>query len=136
MARVSGTPKKISIAGINITIPADVDIKFWAGGPVVSETMEDNNGPTAKVMQRSGKLTGVTARVFTSDGTLAAFMDLVTRAGAGEEFSTLVELADGGKWSAPCHIIVSDEGPYSSADATFSYDLVATKTAGGKFVKL
>ena len=136
MARVSGTPRKVSVGGINITIPADVDMKFWAGGPVVSETMEDNNGPTAKVMQRSGKLSGITARVFTSDGTLSAFMDMVTRAGAGEEFPALVELADGGKWSAPCHIIVSDEGPYSSGDATFSYDLVATKSCGGKFVKL
>lgn len=136
MARVVGTPRKIQIGGQTIVCPADVDMKFWAGGPKVTAMLEDNNGATPQVQFTSGRLTGVTARVFTTDGSLTTFMDLVRRSGQGEELPTLVELADGGKWSAPCFIMVSDEGPYSTNDGSFTYDIVAAKSANGEFKKV
>jgi hypothetical protein len=111
-------------------------MKFWAGGPKVTAMLEDNNGATPQVQFTSGRLTGVTARVFTTDGSLTTFMDLVRRSGQGEELPTLVELADGGKWSAPCFIMVSDEGPYSTNDGSFTYDMVAAKSANGEFKKV
>lgn len=134
MAQNAGTIRKLTLGGKVISLPVDVDAKFDRGGTRISEVMKNNDGTTAKNEFYNGSITGITSRVFGSDGTMDFLFDLAESSANGTVISCLVELADGSKWTAGTYVVCK-EGPYGTQNAVFEFEIHAHQNSGGVFKK-
>jgi hypothetical protein len=128
-----GMIRAIKINGRAWRFAEDVEANFWAGGIHNAEYLNDNVGGTAKIKNTVGFFKGITLRAGDTDD-LEDLIDMV-KSGVRSNLDALFELASGEKWSAPVKPIISDDGPFTSAEGKFAVDFYAANGTG-EFVKL
>lgn len=129
-----GSIRSFKLNGLARNLSSDNDPSFTLGGKYITEKQETTGVPFFLVDGISGVLSGLEERVAHLDGSLASLNSAMEACAKGDPVSCLVEMADGGKYTAAGGVnIIPDnqDGMMTIREGKFSYSV---HPAEGKWI--
>lgn len=118
-----GQVAKLEMDETLIVIPEDMELNFWSGGIVVTDMLQNQGSVTPVKAFRAGCITGITART-ARVGAYKQIVEILQKS-ADNAVGSLVELANGEKWSAPVIGKWDSESFFSTSDGKMAFAIYA-----------
>ena len=108
MSNAAGVIIDMQIDKETIVLPSDLELTFWSGGKMVTESYMNNDGSrTRKTEIVGGIIKGINARL-TRNNAIKNFAEKIKKA-AEEDLDFIFTLACGDKYTAPVFIQTTED---------------------------